>query len=52
MPNCYKNSGVIKLIRKVDPSQRYVAKCNDCGWESNPGWLSEAHYYSKLHNGK
>lgn len=49
MAKCYKNHGAIKIIRGTDPSQRYVGKCNDCGWETNPGWLSEVSYFLKLH---
>ncbi len=49
MAKCYKNHGSIKIIRGAIPSLRYVGKCNDCGWETDPGFLNEVSGLLKSH---
>lgn len=46
---CHKDNGSIKLIRHVHPSQRYVGRCADCGWETEPCYLGDASRLLRLH---
>jgi hypothetical protein len=39
---CRKDNGQIALIRGVKPDVRYIGKCSDCGFATEPTSITSA----------
>ena len=52
MAKCSKDSGKVKLLRGNPPSTRYVGKCDDCDFITEPESLGMAVFSLDVHYGK
>lgn len=49
---CRQASGGVEMMRGAVPGERYVGKCRDCGWRSEPTSITSACVLLDTHFGK